>query len=58
MKKLMKKLEDIMVAVTFAEVGEYDEASRQAGAAPSLAPDDLSTPLQDYKKAVFENTKE
>jgi hypothetical protein len=31
MKKLMKKLEDIMVAVTFAEAGEYDEASRQLG---------------------------
>ena len=31
MKKLLKKLEDIMVAVTFAEAGEYDEASRQLG---------------------------
>ena len=31
MKKLMKKLEDIMVAVTFAEAGEYDEARRQEG---------------------------
>lgn len=31
MKKLIKKLEDIMVAITFAEAGEYDEAVRQAG---------------------------
>lgn len=26
MKRLMKKLEDIMVAITFAESGEYDTA--------------------------------
>ncbi len=26
MKRLMKKLEDIMVAVTFAESGEYETA--------------------------------
>ena len=34
MKKLMKKLEDIMVAITFAEAGEYDEAdaSQEDGA--------------------------
>ena len=28
MKRLMKKFEDIMVAVTFAEAGEYDEARK------------------------------
>lgn len=33
MKKLMKKFEDIMVAVTFAEAGEYEEAKKIAGAA-------------------------
>jgi hypothetical protein len=27
MKRLMKKLEDIMVAITFAEAGEYDVAA-------------------------------
>ena len=26
MKRLLKKFEDIMVAITFAEAGEYDEA--------------------------------
>ena len=26
MKRLLKKFEDIMVAVTFAEAGDYDEA--------------------------------
>lgn len=30
MKKLVKKLEDLMVAITFAEAGEFDEANRAA----------------------------
>jgi hypothetical protein len=33
MKRLLKKFEDIMVAVTFAEAGEYDEARKIAGEA-------------------------
>jgi len=33
MNKLIKKLEDIMVAVTFAEAGEFDDAYRCAGEA-------------------------
>jgi hypothetical protein len=48
MKKLMKTLEDIMVAITFAEAGEYDEASRLSGIA--LQQHDVST-LQDFRKA-------
>ena len=31
MEKLMKMVEDMMVAVTFAEAGEFDEANRIAG---------------------------
>ena len=31
MVKLMKMVEDIMVAITFAEAGEFDEANRIAG---------------------------
>ena len=31
MEKVKKMLEDIMVAITFAEAGEFDEANRVAG---------------------------
>jgi hypothetical protein len=31
MKRLIKKLEDIMVAITFAEAGEFDQANRELG---------------------------
>ncbi len=31
MKRLIKKLEDIMVAITFAEAGEFDEANKTLG---------------------------
>ncbi len=30
MQKLIKALEDVMVAITFAEAGEYDEARKQS----------------------------
>jgi hypothetical protein len=53
MKKLMKKLEDLMVAVTFAEAGEYDEASRQSGNALSDQ-DELDKAAEGLKKTAFE----
>ena len=31
MEKLMKMVEDVMVAITFAEAGEFDEANKVAG---------------------------
>jgi len=31
MKTLIKKLEDIMVAITFAEAGEFDQANWELG---------------------------
>jgi hypothetical protein len=52
MKKLIKRLEDIMVAITFAEAGEYDEASMHAG--PSVQ-EDLSMQLEGFKKTALEN---
>ena len=31
MKRLMKKLEDMMIAITFAEAGEYESAREAMG---------------------------
>jgi hypothetical protein len=31
MEKLIKMFEDVMVAITFAEAGEFDEAARISG---------------------------
>jgi hypothetical protein len=53
MKKLMKKLEDLMVAVTFAEAGEYDEASRQSGNELSDQ-DELHKAAEGLKKTALE----
>ncbi len=54
MKKLMKKLEDIMVAVTFAEAGEYDEASKQSGNAQQQQE---AGAMPDFKNAALESTR-
>jgi hypothetical protein len=35
-KKLMKKIDDIMVAITFAEAGEYEAADEMLDAEPAL----------------------
>ena len=54
MNKLIKKLEDIMVAVTFAEAGEYDEANLHAGI-KRPAREDPGKPLDAFKKTALEN---
>lgn len=45
MEKLMKMFEDVMVAITFAEAGEFDEANRLSG----------NKMEQDEKAAVLSN---
>ncbi len=40
MRKLMKKLEDIMIAVTFAEAGEYDTAKKMMGGDKEIQEED------------------
>jgi len=42
MKRLLKKFEDIMVAVTFAEAGEYDEAKKLLSEAGEDTQDEVS----------------
>ncbi len=54
MKKLMKKLEDIMVAITFAEAGEYDEANRSLGI-PSEQ--ESARPLDVFKSTALDNAR-
>ncbi len=50
MKKLMKKLEDLMVAVTFAEAGEYDAVSRKDG-----GQEEADRTLDAFKTTALEN---
>ncbi len=52
MKKLIKKLEDLMVAVTFAESGEYDEAIRKAGDQAEVTPS-----LNAFNTTALENAR-
>ena len=51
MNRLMKKIEDIMVAVTFAEAGEYDEAWRLAGSDS----EEQANPLENVKQTALEH---
>ena len=48
MQKLIKMIEDIMVAITFAEAGEFDEANRIAG--NNMTQDEKSTVLASVRK--------
>ncbi len=54
MKKLIKKLEDLMVAVTFAEAGEYDEANKQSGNTAGTE-EELQQSVEGIKKTALEN---
>jgi hypothetical protein len=48
MEKLIKMIEDVMVAITFAEAGEFDEANRIAG--NDLAQDEKSAALVSARR--------
>jgi len=54
MKKLIKKLEDIMVAITFAEAGEYDEGIQHPG--DSLE-NNTSRPVPDFNETALQNAE-
>jgi hypothetical protein len=56
MKKLLAKLEDIMVAVTFAESGEYEEAIKYSGAARADQEGVSESPMV-LKHAVAESSR-
>jgi hypothetical protein len=48
MEKLIKMIEDVMVAITFAESGEFDEANRIAG--NEMPQDEKSAELVSVRK--------
>lgn len=54
MKKLMAKLEDIMVAITFAESGEYDEAVKRSETVDSCQDGSIDS-LPVMKQSVLQN---
>ena len=54
MNKVIKQLEDIMVAITFAEAGEFDEACK--GPENASAEQVVSRQLPEVKKIALETT--
>jgi hypothetical protein len=47
MKSLIKKIDDLLVAITFAEAGEYDTASKLLGQKPEAETDEVLEPGLD-----------
>jgi len=50
MEKIKKMIEDVMVAITFAEAGEFDEAIRTAGAGDEIHQDEKCAELVSVRK--------
>ncbi len=50
MEKLIKMIEDVMVAITFAEAGEFDEANRIAGNDMAQDQDEKSSELVTVRR--------
>jgi len=58
MKRLMKKFEDTMVAITFAEAGEFDEANKELGIELKHENEEAARLLQGYKgKPAYDSVK-
>lgn len=58
MKKLLKKLEDMMVAITFAEAGEYDKANKEMGVDLRHEQDEEAARSRSLLKATSASTYE
>ena len=51
MKSLIKKIDDLLVAITFAEAGEYDTASKMLGTGQD-SPEEAEEKLQPDLEAA------
>ena len=57
MKRLLKKFEDTMVAITFAEAGEFDEANRALDATQEKDQEGADESLQGVQDQVIVKRK-
>jgi|GEM_PF-1802170 len=58
MKTLLKKLEDMMVAITFAEAGEYDKANKELGVDLTHEQEEEAARTQVLQKATSKSVYE